>query len=244
MPFPFQIIDLTHTLSPETPSWNGNCGFSHEIKLDYKDNPSEVKFRVQQIKMHAGIGTHIDAPAHCIPNGKSVEDLSLMDLIVPCVVIDVSDRTTERYSLSVADIDCFETQHRPIAPKTFVIIRTGWDQYWNNAEKYRNNHIFPSVSKEAAEHLVKLDIAGLGIDTLSPDRSEDGFPTHNLILGAGKYIVENIANANQLPPIGAYSAALPIKTQGGTEAPIRLLGFISEKILKKKQVQVNNSTSP
>lgn len=50
MTLPFSLIDLTHTLTPDIPSWNGSCGFSHEIKLDYKDCSTDVKFRVQQIK--------------------------------------------------------------------------------------------------------------------------------------------------------------------------------------------------
>lgn len=74
MPFPFTLVDLTHTLAPDIPSWSGTCGFRHEVKLDYadckEDTPFSVKFRVQQIKMHAGIGTHMDAPAPAFPAEK------------------------------------------------------------------------------------------------------------------------------------------------------------------------------
>ncbi|MEI8296220.1 MAG: cyclase family protein [Alphaproteobacteria bacterium] len=107
-----------------------------------------------------------------------------------------------------------------------MVIHTGWERYWGVPEKYRNNLVFPSVSAEAALALQMRQIVGLGIDTLSPDLPEDGFPVHQLILGAGKYIVENIANASKLPPMGAYILAFPMKIQGGTEAPIRLVGAI------------------
>ncbi len=56
------------------------------------------------------------------------------------------------------------------------------------------------------------------------DREEDGFPVHQLLLNSGKYIIENIANCNKLPPTGASIIALPIKVKNGTEAPIRLVG--------------------
>jgi kynurenine formamidase len=110
----------------------------------------------------------------------------------------------------------------------------GWDSVLNVPEKYRNNHVFPSISKEAASLLLERQIVGVGIDTLSPDRPEDGFPVHHLILEADKYIIENIANASKLPPVGAYTFALPLKIQGGTEAPLRLVGLFREEDSKIK----------
>lgn len=62
MKFPFQIIDLTHSVSPESPGWDLDCGFTHSNFIDYEDCTSEIKFRVQQIHSPLGIGTHMDAP--------------------------------------------------------------------------------------------------------------------------------------------------------------------------------------
>ncbi len=56
MIFPYKIIDLTHTLDEQTPSWSGGCGFNIDVKLDYSDCRQNEEFRVQQFKMHAGIG--------------------------------------------------------------------------------------------------------------------------------------------------------------------------------------------
>ena len=41
-----------------------------------------------------------------------------------------------------------------------------------------------------------------------------------------KYLVENVANADKLPPVGSFSLVMPILTEGGTEAPIRLIGLV------------------
>lgn len=228
MNFPYRIVDLTHSLSIDIPTWDGGCGFVHTLKVDYDDCTTDVKFRVQQLSMHAGIGTHMDAPAHCIPGGAAIDQLDLQHLVAPCVVIDVSQKSHESYSVTAADIHGFEQTYGATKPGSFVIIRTGWDKLWHQPDRYRNNHIFPSISLEAAQLLLSRQIAGLGIDTLSPDRPEDGYPVHKAILGAGKYIVENIANAAKLPPVGSYSIALPIKIAGGTEAPIRLIALVAE----------------
>lgn len=221
-----KILDLTHHLDETIPSWGGGCGFRHDLTMDYSDCTSEVKFRCQHIKMEAGIGTHLDAPAHCIPNSPTVDKLPIRDLIAPCVMIDVSKVAHERYSVSIEDIEIFEDRHGTMLPGQFVMIRTGWEQFWNEPEKYRNNHLFPSVSGEAAQLLLERQIVGLGIDTLSPDRPVDGYPVHAALLGHGKYIVENASNLSALPPWGSVILVLPIKIKGGTEAPVRMIALI------------------
>jgi kynurenine formamidase len=221
----FTFIDLTHTLSPDIPAWDNGCGFQNKMVLDYSDCTTDVKFRVQSLQLLAGMGTHMDAPLHCIPGAASISDIPLGSLITPCNVIDVSDRADAQYSLSVDDIKQFENKYGIIAKGSFVIVYTGWDKWWHEPEKYRNNLTFPCISKQAAEELLSRDIAGIGIDTLSPDSGHLNFPVHQVLLGAGKYIIENVANANQMNKTGDYLLALPIKIQGGTEAPIRLIGL-------------------
>lgn len=226
MTFPYKLIDLTHLLDNTIPTWNGGCGFNHDVHIDYADCTSEDKFRVMKVKMHAGIGTHMDAPSHCIAGGRFIHDFDVNDLSMPCVVIDVSDKCFERYSLSVQDVEDFESQFGPIAQGSCVMVKTGWSKFWHTPSKYHNNHVFPSVSLEAVELLLERGVNALGIDTLSPDRPEDGFNVHKAFLGADKIIIENVANLGSMPPTGGFVMVLPFKIKDGTEAPIRLVGLI------------------
>lgn len=226
----FEWIDLTHEISEGIPTWDGECGFKLTNILNYEDCATDCKFLVQRVEMLAGIGTHMDAPAHCFPKGKTFKDLSLSTLISPCILINVSQEVDENYCVGIETIKKFESKYGKAWKNSFVIFYTGWDQFWGQPEKYRNNYNFPSVSKEVAEYLVSEDIAGIGIDTLSPDRPESGYPVHQIILGAGKYIVENIANANLLPVTGSYIFAMPIRLSEGTEAPMRLLGMLQKNL--------------
>jgi len=222
----FTFIDLTHSLSGDVPHWGIDQGFKYNARLvGSSDDSSGVKFRIQRLEMTAGIGTHMDAPSHCFEHAASISDIPLQSLITVCRVIDISERANDTYTLSTDDIQQFENEYGIIPKNSFVIIYTGWDTRWNEAEKYRNEKIFPSISPEAAEVLLSRDIVGLGIDTLSPDAFGSDFPVHQLILGAGKYIIENVANAKLLHPAGSYVIALPIKVVDGTEAPIRLVGL-------------------
>jgi kynurenine formamidase len=90
---------------------------------------------VQKINMLAGLGTHMDAPAHCISGGRTIENFTLEELISPCVVIDVSIRAHELYSVTKSDIVLFEHTYGKINAGTFVFIRTGWDKFWNSPVK-------------------------------------------------------------------------------------------------------------
>lgn len=225
--FPYRVIDLTHALSPDIPTWDGSCGFEHHLNHDY-DPKAEYQFRTHKIRMSEGIGTHMDAPAHCCARAKTIDELDLAELVSPCVVIDIRKVSHERYSLSVQDVLDFEKVHGAIVEGSFVMVRTGWSRFWGEAEKYRNNHLFPDISEEAAALLLERGVRGLGIDTLSPDRGDQGFPVHKLMLSAEKYLVENAAHLDQMPAQGGFVLVMPLKIKGGTEAPVRLVGLINK----------------
>lgn len=229
MTFPYKLIDLTHTLEASIPTWNGGCGFNHNVHIDYSDCEGEDKFRVMKMSMHAGIGTHMDAPSHCIQGGQCINDFDVNDLCTPSVVIDVSEKCHALYSVTPEDITNFESKYGSITKGSCVMVKTGWNKFWTEPEKYRNNHVFPSVSPEAANLLLGRGVRALGIDTLSPDRPEDGFKVHQIFLGAGKILIENVANLDSMPPVGGFIMVLPIKIKDGTEAPVRLIGLIERE---------------
>lgn len=218
------LIDLTHPLTSDMPQWDED-GFELIMEHDYADCTDTVKFRGQLIHTRLGVGTHMDAPAHCIAGGMTISDIPLTSLMRPCVVIDIADKAHEHYQLTTDDVLAFEDRYGQISAGTFVIVYTGWSQFWHQPAKYRNYLQFPSVSLEAAELLLSRHVVGLGIDTLSPDVESSGFPVHQLLLSAGKYLIENIAHANQLAPIGDYILALPPNISNATEAPVRLIGL-------------------
>ncbi len=222
----FNFIDLTHTLNSSAPTWSGTCGFRHRVIVDYPE-----ACRVQAIEMNAGTGTHIDAPSHFIPHAKSAADLALEELIAPIFMIDVSAKAHADYYITTADVLEFEKKFGKISANSLVIGYTGWDRFWSDEKKFRNpdetgQMHFPGFSPEAAQLLLERNISGLAVDSLSPDCLDLNFPVHYAILGAGKYIVENLANCKSLPPIGAEAIILPIKTQDGTEALTRAIALV------------------
>ena len=133
------------------------------------------------------------------------------------------------------DILEYENKWGKIAPGSLVFAYTGWEQLWNQRERYRNADSsgkmhFPGYHVKTAELLLKRGVVGIGMDTLSPDGSnnlpENKYPVHECILGAGKYIIENAAHLSRMPPLGAYVLALPLKITVGAESAMRLVGLI------------------
>lgn len=222
-----RIVDLTHAVAKDIPTWDGSCGFHLKNRVDYDQG-----VRAQDISLQAGIGTHMDAPAHFFQGTEDIADLPLSNLMVPVVVIDVSDRADKEYSISVEDIHRFEQVHGRIKEGCCVLAYTGWSERWSDSSKYRNVDPstgimqFPTWSPEAAQLLLERNVVGIGIDTLSPDKEASDFPVHKVMLKAKKYIIENVAHADKLPATGAYIMAMPLKLVGATESPIRLVGLV------------------
>ncbi|OGN63815.1 MAG: hypothetical protein A3E80_06760 [Chlamydiae bacterium RIFCSPHIGHO2_12_FULL_49_9] len=227
----FSVVDLSHFLDEKVPTWSGGCGFRLEVKIDYEDG-----LRAQTVRGHAGVGTHIDAPAHFCKGGLCIGDIPLEDLMAPLCILDLREKMKPDLLVSPKDIEAFEDRYGRIKEGSVVAAHTGWEQYWKRPETYRNPDAlgkmrFPGFSAAAAKELVKRKVAGIGIDALSPDGSNEGFPVHEEILGNGKYILENLANLGLMPKVGAYVIALPPKVREGVESVARVIGLIEIETL-------------
>lgn len=221
-----KVIDLTHTISGIVPAWDGRPVFELTTLVDYKDCVPPNLFRIQKLTTGMSVGTHLDAPAHVIPGGRTIDQITPEELVSECVVIDVSGDANEKYLLDTAAVEKFEREHGIIPANSLVIVYTGWSKRWEKPEEYHNNHVFPGVGLPAAELLLRRNIRGIGIDTFSCDTGQDGFPVHQAVLGDDKYLVENICNADLLPATGAKVFVLPMKVKNATEAPLRLVGIL------------------
>jgi kynurenine formamidase len=213
------LIDLSHTLSENSPTWNGSCGFKSEIKLDY-----DKGLRVQKFHLHAGVSTHMDAPAHFYKDGKCCHELDIKDCIVPLYVIKLPITTLSSF-VTLAHVEPYIEEHGSPIPGSFIAFETGWGEKFSDPNNYRADLKFPGIEAIAVEYLLQFEIAGIGIDTLSPDGSDMTFPIHHMILGRGKFILENLANLNLLPVTGSYLIALPLKIENATECPVRAVAF-------------------
>ena len=224
-----QVVDLTHDMHPEMPFWPGTGSFGIERLADY-----DVGYRMHRFSMWENNGTHIDAPAHFIEGGRPVNELELNELVVPVVVISVQDRVAldHDYQLSVDDVLSWEELNGRIQPGSLAVMNTGWHKKFHDPQAYVNQDEsgvlhFPGFSVAAAQLLVERDVAGIGIDTMSLDPGNDvSFPVHNIMLGAGKFQVENMNNLDALPVTGAIAVIGVLPVKDGSQAQARIFAFM------------------
>ena len=114
--------------------WPGMPSPSFDVMFNHDEHGIFV--RKLHITEHAG--THIDAPAHFIKGGTTVEALALNSLVCPAVVIDVSDKCKDNpdYAVAVADVERFESAYGQVPAGSAVLIHTGWDAFWDDPERF------------------------------------------------------------------------------------------------------------
>lgn len=220
----YALVDLSHSLHQEIPTWDDSCGFQLSLGKDNDD-----------IAIHTSSGTHIDAPSHFLQEDLTIDFVPLRQLVAPVHVIDVSAKATADYAISLTDIQSYEAAYGSIGKGNIVVGYTGWSRNWSDPRKYRNVDAkgqmhFPVFSQQAITYLIEKNIAAIGIDSFAPEpiRSSDisQYPIHNQLFKAGICIIENLAHLDRVPPQGAILVALPLKILKGGESPARVIAFI------------------
>lgn len=189
--------------------------------------------------MHGG--THLDAPVHFSEGGNAADQVPVEQMIGPGFVIEVRDRVANDvdYRVSAADIEEFEGEHGRIPEGAIVLLDTGRAPLYPDRESYMGTaergeaavaklH-FPSLGRDGAELLIERGIGAVGIDTPSIDygQSQD-FETHVALMTNNIPAFENVADMSALPPTGSTIIALPMKIEGGSGGPLRIVAHLPE----------------
>lgn len=231
-------IDLTHSFNADSVYWPTATMFTKETVFQ---GHTEGGFYYSAYNFSAAEhgGTHIDAPIHFAEGALSVDRLPVAQLIGPGVVIDVTRQVSRNvdYLVTVGDIEAHERAHGRIARGAIVLINTGRAGLYPDREKYMGTaergaaavaklH-FPGLSKAGAELLVTRGIGAVGIDTPSIDYGQSrNFEAHVTLMTGNIPAFENVADLSGLPPSGATIIALPMKIEGGSGGPLRIIAHL------------------
>lgn len=239
-----RIVDLTNRLEASTPTlvlpepFANLIDFSLETVSEY-DEPGPFW---KHANIHTGehIGTHLDAPVHWI-SGRDGHDVSTIPperLFGPAVVLDFSAQAQADNDLlvDVADIEAWEAEHGAFEDGTWLLLRTGWDRFADDADAFRNadengSHT-PGFTAEAAAWLAsRPEISGVGVETVGIDAGRGAeldppFPMHYHLLGADKYGVTSLQRLDRLPARGAAIIVAPLPIVGGTGSPTRVFALV------------------
>jgi kynurenine formamidase len=226
-----RVVDLTHTMSAEFPTFDGTPGIAMKKVFELKANG----YNLYQWQLNEHSGTHLDAPIHFSEARMTVEQIPADTLVAPLAIIDVADKAAKHrdYQLARDDLAAWERQHGRLPDGCCVAMNSGWARHVGDHAKYVGKDAngvmhFPGVDPDAAAWLIKeRKVAGLAVDTLSLDRgSSKDFGTHRLWLPSGRWGLENVANLDSAPAAGATLVVGIAKVKGATGGPARLFALI------------------
>ena len=236
-----QLIDLSHSYNSDTLYWPTSPSKFEKQELAFGETADGYFYSAYSISTPEHGGTHLDAPRHFAADGFPTDRIPLENLIGNAVVIDVSHKAAadRNYVLSASDVRAFEDQYGRISPGDIVLLRTDWNQFWPDAKTYLGDDTpgdasrlqFPSYGEDAARLLVEeREVAILGVDTASTDFGQSrNFVVHRIAAARNVSNLENLTNLDRLPPTGAVVFALPMKIEGGSGGPVRVVALVPNR---------------
>lgn len=206
------IVDLTRIISPDMPRFPGDA----PPQLARSVISGSIRETALQFPSHTG--THMDAAAHVLPEGRCLNDYPLAQLMGYAVVLDCP-----RPHITLEDLA--PTLALTGAPD-FFILRTGWESRWGDASYFQD---CPQLDEALVRQLACSCKKGIALDFPSVDPIDSiALPNHKLILGAGLVLIENLCNTAQLPRSAFHFIALPLHYIHADGAPVRAIAAWEE----------------
>ncbi len=191
------IIDISRDIF-KSPVYKGDPEPEYEwiTKIEYGEDVD-----ISYIKMCTHTGTHIDAPAHYIKGGATVDQLPLSKFYGDCTVVTISGVLTGEDMETIL----------PFCKKKLILKGEG------------NAYLSPSAAIVIADY--QLDL--IGTDGMSICDMEDDYVVHRTLLLENIVILEGL----DLTGIedGNYKiSAFPLKLVGLEASPVRAILFKQE----------------
>ena len=227
-----EFVDLTHSFSPTTPVWSGFGQATMTAASDPKTHePYTIEksgFRTTYYSMVGQYGTHIDPPAHFDPDGKTMDEISLKEMILPLVVIDETPMLKDdpNHALTIADIEAWEKKNGQVPKGSFAALRTDMYKDWDGDPEKFKRYPFPAWSPDAIRFLFeKRGVTAIGHEALDTDTTEK-MESETWILNNDHWQIEVMANLDKVPATGAVIVVTWPKVDHGFGFPARAFAIL------------------
>ena len=208
-----RIVDLTMPLRP------GMRG----VEITPKFTVAREGWNASTLQLYSHAGTHVDAPIHIVPHGKSIEELPLDAFVGNGAVIGVKKKGGEE--VSAKDL---ESSGVSVNRGDILMLHTGWDEKFDSPDY----NLHPYLSVDAAEWMVKKGIKLFGIDCITVDLPTPlrpkgfDFPVHRTLLGNDVLIAENVTNLGAIVGKKTRIMALPLRVKGSDAGHARIVAEV------------------
>ena len=197
----FEILDLTKTLDEKLSVYTEGAYSDPPLQIETWCTIQEQGYKVSRLSMGTQTGTHIDAPAHFVLDGATLETLPLQALIGPYLWLDIDQITQDELN---------EVQSS--SKRESILFLTSLKQTQRE------------ISEEVFKTLLKLPcpvwviVYGVQVEEREP------YYFHKALAEAGKYLIEDLDEtmAMRVRADGEV-IALPLRLSGTSGSPCRVL---------------------
>jgi kynurenine formamidase len=209
------VFDLTHPVETGMPVFPGDPPVSVRPHATHAADGH----RVSAVSLGSHAGTHVDAPAHTEPDGRTLASFPVSAFAFDALLVDCRDLGARepvpaaRVPAAGADADC-------------AVFRTGWDRHWGTDRYGDHPYLAPATARSCADRGYAVALDAPSPDPTPTDRARasepDGLPAHRALLGADRPLVENLTGLDAAPDRFEL-LALPLAL-AGDGAPVRAVG--------------------
>lgn len=202
-----RIIDLSVAVNKELPVYPGDPA----TKIEPAGVINTDGYEDHYVSIGTHVGTHIDAPAHMVAGGKTLNQMPIEQFIGRGVYVKIENNHFDMDSIERIDIQ----------EGDIVVFHTGISDNYHDPKYFEE---YPAIPEELAHYLVEKKIKMIGVDTCSVDH--DQFDAHKIFLESNVLIIENLVNLAELAGKEFEIIALPLKLEVDG-APARVIARCS-----------------
>ena len=202
-----KIYDISMPLYEGMPVYPGDKAFHMEPRMEMAKGDFA---NLTSLALGSHSGTHIDAPAHFIEDGRTIEEMSLSLLVGPAHVLELPDLDR----ITAEDLDAASLPH----PCNRLLLKT---KNSGLCDESTFSDSYSYLTADAAHWLLKRGCQLIGIDYLSIEECHSPkHEVHKVLLDAGVVILEGL-DLREVMEGSYFLVCLPMKLVGGDGAPAR-----------------------
>jgi kynurenine formamidase len=251
------LVDLSAPIRPSPPEllealridieYSDHAAGAEQIKQLFgvpadllRDGEGWANENITRLGTHSS--THVDAPWHYNSTirgepAKRIDELPLEWFFSDGVVLDMTAKADGEV-VDVADVEAGLAQAgHTLKPLDIVLVHTGRDRFYEELDYIARG---PGVSAAATVWLHERGVRVMGIDAWGWDRplhlqaadalerNEPGvfWEAHQADLSYSQ--IERMVNLGTLPPTGFRVACFPLRIEGASGAPARVVGIVPD----------------